>query len=159
MPAPLFGKGWLQEAVEKVINAVEAGKIKLPEGKEALTPTLVAKLVGKAKKMEKPPSVGAVSAVFDRWEEYGYATFTASPRAFKAWGKNHDKGIDGVKAERLEARRAEREANKPAKPAKKAAAKKAAAKSTAKGGAKKAPAKKAATKKAAATKAAPKTDD
>lgn len=154
MPAPLFGPNWLQEAVEKVINAVEAGKLKLPEGQERLTPTVVAKFIQKAKKMETPPSTGAVNAVFKRWEDYGIVVMHQDrPYAFKAWGPNKDKGVAGVKAERVEARRAEREANKPPKPAKAPAKKAASTKAKAapaKGAAKKAPAKKAAPKATAA---------
>lgn len=161
MPAPLHGKGWLQETIWNLIQQFDAGKVSLPEGK-TLTPTAIAKIIGEKKKIGgksiDPPSVGAVSACLDRLTDYGLISNHDKPRAVKgltALGKK--KTPDEVVAERRAAKSAAsaaaRAAKKPAKkaPAKKAAAKKAPAK---KGAAKKGAAKKAVAKKATATKPA-----
>lgn len=157
MPAPTHGKGWLQEAILKVFEAVEAGKIKLDEGK-TLTPTACAKIIAKTKKVGgKPvdqPSSGAVSACYDRLADYGLIKLHDKPKAFAGFtAKGKKESAESAVLARREERKAQTAANKPAKKAaaKKAPAKKAAANKggkTTKGGktAKKAAAKKVASK-------------
>lgn len=113
----LGDRGHLQDAVQTVINKVLTGEIVIAD-KKPLTPHRVARLIQEWKidngeKDAELPSTGAVSAMFKRWEEYGYATFTQNPLAFKAYtaaGRRH--GLEGVLAKRAETRKAERLAAK-----------------------------------------------
>ena len=148
----------LAKEVQKILDAYENGKMKVEEGR-TLTPSLIANAVQHRKKMDAPPSTGAVTAVLDRWADYGYITLHPKPKAFKAFtaaGKRD--GLAALKEKHTSAKRAATAAakgSKPKAPAKKKAAKKAPAKKAAKKTAAKKTTKKAAkatkTTKAAAT--------
>lgn len=135
-------RGHLQESVQTVINGVLTGEID-PGEKKALTPHRVAKLVQEWKIEQgetdaELPSTGAVSAIFRRWESYGYAIFTSNPLAFQKYtaaGKRL--GLGGLLSKRSEDRKKERAqvraeaAGEPEPPAKKAPRKRAAKKAAA----------------------------
>lgn len=99
-------RGWLAAAVEKVCQDFLTVKVKLDEGK-LLTPHRVAKIVQERDGSEEPPSTGAVSAVFKRWDDFGFATFNAKPFAFKKFtAKGEKEGLDGIILARREGRKA-----------------------------------------------------
>lgn len=117
MPAPLHGKGWLQEAVLDVVEKISTGEIELPENRKA-TPHIVSKIVQEQRGDENPPSTGAVKAVFDRWVTYGFILTHDQPFAFKDFSAQGRKlGLAGCIEKHKEKLKAERAANKPAKPA------------------------------------------
>lgn len=115
-------RGWLAEAVLAVCKDHLSGKLKL-DGKP-LTPHRVAKVVQERTGAEDPPSTGAVSAVFKRWETFGFAKFNQKPFSFKAFTpKGEKEGLEAVITGRREARKAETaKANKAKAAAKKAGA-------------------------------------
>ncbi len=99
-------RGWLAAAVLKVCQDFTSGKVKLEDGK-LLTPHRVAKIVQERDGSEEPPSTGAVSAVFKRWDEFGFATFNAKPFAFKKLtAKGEKEGLEGLILQRRETRKA-----------------------------------------------------
>lgn len=105
-------RGWLSDAVKEVCDDFISGKISLPEGK-TLTPHYVATFVATQEKLDAPPSTGAVSAVFKRWDEYGFALFHKKPFAFKDYSAKGKKvGLHGLIDARKEARSKERAAAK-----------------------------------------------
>lgn len=122
-------RGWLAAMVLKICTQFVQGKLpktELEEG-QTLTPHRVAKIVGKRKQSD-PPSTGAVTAVFDRWAEFGFATFHDKPKAFEAFTKEGaELGLQGMidkrNEERKSARAVVRDAAKAEKDAEKAAAK------------------------------------
>lgn len=100
-------RGWLADAVLAVVRDFASGKLVLPEG-QGLTPHRVAKLVQERDGSEDPPSTGAVSAVFKRWEDYGFAKFTQKPFGFKALTpKGEELGLEGLILGRREKRKVE----------------------------------------------------
>ena len=115
--APRRPKGWLANDVRIVCDKLVRGEISLPDGTKP-TPHHVARLVQKLDSLEKAPSTGAVNAVFQRWEEYGYATFSSEPRAFVDFtDEGRTVGLSGLLAGRAEQRKAARAAEKAAKAA------------------------------------------
>lgn len=98
-------RGWLSDAVKDVCDDFLTGKIELPEGK-TLTPHYVALQVAEKEGLENPPSTGAVSAVFKRWDEYGFALFHKKPFAFKDYSAQGKKvGLHGILDKRREKRK------------------------------------------------------
>jgi hypothetical protein len=105
-------RGWLAASVKAVCDRYITGALTLPEGK-SLTPHLVAREVQKDEGMDKPPSVGAVSAVFKRWDEYEFAQFSQKPFAFTDYTeKGREKGLQGIIADRRTVRKEERASRK-----------------------------------------------
>jgi hypothetical protein len=101
-------RGWLAADVKRICDDFLSGKLKLGEG-EGLTPHRVAKLVQTRNGSEEPPSTGAVSAVFKRWQEYGFAKFSKKPFGFTEYtAKGKEVGLDGMIAARSEKRKADR---------------------------------------------------
>ncbi len=100
-------RGWLAEAVLKVCTNYQAGKVKI-EGDKPLTPHRVANLIGpRAELGGGIPSTGAVAAVFDRWNEFGFALFSDKPKAFKKLtAKGEKEGLAGLILSRREGRKA-----------------------------------------------------
>lgn len=95
----------LEPEVLAVCTDYANGKLKV-EGGKPLTPHRVAAVVGERRKGGAAPSVGAVAAVFDRWEKYGFALFTAAPKAFKAISAAGKKdGLAGTKAKYRESQK------------------------------------------------------
>lgn len=81
-PEPRLPRGYLELDVDLICQEYEAGEHKLPEGK-FLTPYRVGTLlIAETDGERKRPSTGAISAVFDRWEDEGYAEFRREPYAF-----------------------------------------------------------------------------
>jgi hypothetical protein len=107
-------RGWLAQDVKQVLDKCITGELSLEEGK-ALTPHRVARLVQVMDGLDKAPSTGAVAAVFKRWEEYGFATFSEKPYAFIDYtDQGRSVGLKGLIQARTDVRRAEREAAKAA---------------------------------------------
>lgn len=102
-------RGWLEQDVRQVCDKYVTGEVKM-EGDPPLTPHRVARLVKELDGLDEPPSVGAVAAVFNRWEEIGFCVMTANPRAFKDYTEaGQTRGLAALKAERTEAKRLEKE--------------------------------------------------
>lgn len=105
-------RGWLSDAVKAVCDDFVSGKIELPEGK-TLTPHYVSQLVAEREKLDKAPSTGAVSAVFKRWDEYGFILTHNKPFAFKDYSaKGKKEGLHGILDKRKEQRSKDRAAAK-----------------------------------------------
>jgi hypothetical protein len=105
-------KGWLNDDVKRVCDAVLTGEIEM-EGNKPLTPYRCAELIKKMDSLDTAPSIGAVAAVFKRWEQYGYATFQKKPYAFVDYtDKARAIGLQGIKAERAAERKNARAAEK-----------------------------------------------
>ena len=68
------GSGQLEDQVRQVINRALLG-----EFDEVCTPKFVASQIDP----DNPPSVGAVGAVFDRWEKIGFAVILKGPVRFQ----------------------------------------------------------------------------
>jgi hypothetical protein len=103
-------RGWLASDVKQVCDKFITGEIVLPEGK-MLTPHRVASLVKELDNLEKAPSAGAVSAVFNRWEEYGFVRMNAKPYAFADYtDEGRNVGLNGL----IEARQAQRKTERAA---------------------------------------------
>lgn len=98
-------RGWLAASVVKVCQDYASGKVKLDDGK-LLTPHRVAKIVQERDGSDEPPSTGAVSGVFKRWQDFGFATFNEKPFAFKKLtAKGERDGLDAIILGRREARK------------------------------------------------------
>lgn len=78
---PRRPRNYLAFDVNNICLAYLKGEYKLPEGKH-LTAHFIAKLMIEQEGLVKKPSVGAITKVFQRWEEYGYATMRTLPYAF-----------------------------------------------------------------------------
>lgn len=101
-------RGALERSVSKVVEQYENGKVDLPEGK-TLTPHLIAKQIADNGDRPEAPSTGAVAAVIQRWEKYGYALTHDKPFAFKRVSAQGQKiGLDGCKQKHREKAAAER---------------------------------------------------
>ena len=74
-------RGWLAADVKNVCDLYITGGLKIKDDKP-LTPHRCALAVKELDGLDKPPSTGAVSAVFKRWKELGFATFSDEPYAF-----------------------------------------------------------------------------
>lgn len=61
------------------------------------TPTMIAEEIGKTQGI-KPPSVGAIGAVFDRWVKIGFAVIDKKPVRFTAYTEEGIRlGLEGCK--------------------------------------------------------------
>lgn len=84
-------KGALEDEVKQVTDLWVALKPKDP-----CTPAWVAEKIN----AENPPSTGAISAVFDRWAEYGFASTEKKPTRFTGYTEaGVKKGLYVLKAE------------------------------------------------------------
>lgn len=102
-------RGWLEHDVKQVCDKFVTGEIKL-EGDPPLTPHRVSRLVKEFDGLDEAPSSGAVAAVFDRWEDIGFAIFSKNPRAFTDYTEEgQTRGLAALKAQRTEAKKLERE--------------------------------------------------
>ncbi len=107
-------RGWLATDVKDVCDKFITGEIILPEGK-TLTPHRVAVLVKEQGGLEKPPSAGAVTAVFKRWQEYKFVVMNEKPFAFSDYtDEGRNVGLAGLIEARSSARKAEKAAEKAA---------------------------------------------
>lgn len=105
-------RGWLQKAIRTLTDNYIRGTVTVPDDKP-LTPHRAAALLVDQGLAEEPPSTGAVSAVFKRWQEYGFATFTDKPFAFVGYtDEARDLGFDGIMEKRSAERKAARAAAK-----------------------------------------------
>lgn len=108
-PEPRLPKGYLALDVYNICKQFSAGELTMEEGKY-VTPYYVSKIImedndGRSKK----PSTGAISAVFRRWEEWGFAVFRKTPFAFTDFTeKGKELGLDGINRERAEINKMER---------------------------------------------------
>lgn len=111
---PRKERGALEAKVIEIVEAYEAGKFEVASGK-TLTPHRIATEIAVRTKDEYQPSTGAVSAVLDRWVEYGYALAHPKPFAFKSISARGKKeGLDALKAKHRDKLKAERAAAKDA---------------------------------------------
>lgn len=95
------GSGPLAEAVLRACDACLSGEV---EPGRPLTPTVIARLVQRREGLVKAPSNGAVAAVFERWERFGFAEFDRGPLAFKRYTAGGlEKGLAGILEERRRA--------------------------------------------------------
>ena len=63
------------------------------------TPVWISREIGREQAID-PPSVGAISAVFDRWANLGFATIEKKPVRFSGFTlEGKTKGLDRMKAE------------------------------------------------------------
>lgn len=116
-------KGWLADQVDKVILRWSD---EAPGEREALTPHRIAKQI--TNRDGGTPSTGAVTAVLDRFEKYGYVTLGTDPKQVKritAKGVKDGRGgcqeayHDRLIKEKQKARAAEAEARGEVKPERK----------------------------------------
>lgn len=107
------GRGELEAQVKEITEAYEKDESSagLPEGK-TLTPHRIAQIIGEQNGGDAPSS-GAVAAILNRWNEYGYALLHDKPLAFKRTSaKGQKEGLDSLKEKHREAKKAERAAAK-----------------------------------------------
>lgn len=106
----------LEPDVKAITDAFVTGEVKLEEG-QVLTPHRISALVHERRGGEgKAPSAGAVSAVLERWEKYGFATLGTKPAAFVDYtDAGREKGLTAMKAEHRQALKDARAAEKAAK--------------------------------------------
>ena len=106
-PPARLPRGYLALVVYNICVQYAARELTLDEGK-FLTPYIVKKIImdeqpGKL----RPPSTGAIAAVFDRWREWDFATFRKNPYAFVAFtDKGKRLGLDGITKERADLKKA-----------------------------------------------------
>lgn len=74
-------RGWLAADIKSVCDLYITGELKIKDDKP-LTPYRCALAVKEVDGLDEAPSVGAVSAVFKRWDNMGFATFRTDPFAF-----------------------------------------------------------------------------
>lgn len=113
-PTKTRARGELESEVKAITDKFLSGKIKLPEDK-VLTPHYIALAIEKAFGYDEPPSTGAVAAVLNRWNQYGYARFGDTPFHFTGLTeRGESEGLaslrESFKEARKEERRREREA-------------------------------------------------
>lgn len=100
-------RGWLAKDVLQVVEKLVSGEVKLDK---PATPHRVAKLVKELDSLDEAPSSGAVSAVFKRWRDFGFAEFHDKPFSFKCiTPEGLELGLDGIMDRRAKQRKAERE--------------------------------------------------
>lgn len=101
--------------LKAVCDKIVLGQITLPDGKLA-TPHFLSLEIQKLRGADDPVSTGAVTAAMKRWVEVGYISTNAKPFAFTDYTPaGRERGLNALKAERREARKAERAAAKAAK--------------------------------------------
>lgn len=107
-------RGWLANDVKVICDKFITGEIALEDG-QALTPHRVARLVKEHDGLDEAPSTGAVAAVFKRWGDFGFATFSDKPFAFLDYTEEgRSVGLQGMIQARSDARKNERAAAKAA---------------------------------------------
>jgi hypothetical protein len=88
-------KGELEDRVKKVTDAW-TGMASLGGKMRDCTPAWIAEQIDE----ENPPSTGAITAVFDRWVAYGFATVEKKPTRFTGYTpEGVKKGLYTMKAE------------------------------------------------------------
>lgn len=117
-PDDVRERGSLEMDVKGVTDDFEAGNIDM-EGKP-LTPHRIANLIVERDGLDRRPSPGAITEVFKRWDEYGFALFDENPTAFRRYSaKGNKEGLESLKekgiAKRKEERTKKREAAKAGK--------------------------------------------
>lgn len=94
------GSGQLEDQVRQVVNRYMTG-----EFSELCTPKFVSLVIDP----DNPPSVGAIGAVFDRWEKMGFAIIERNPIRFMTLTVDGlTKGLEQMKEESKRIRRSER---------------------------------------------------
>lgn len=75
-------RGLLESDIKRVCDAYVTGQYKVP-GDKPLTPYRAGLALQEMDQLERAPSSGAVSAVFDRWVEIGFMEAGRKPYCFK----------------------------------------------------------------------------
>jgi hypothetical protein len=91
-------KGGLEAAVQRVVLSWSE---RVPAEREDCTVAFLSEQIYKAERdtLEKPPSLGAVAAVLDRWTKYGYALIGHKPvRVIGLTPEGKEKGLDWCRA-------------------------------------------------------------
>lgn len=97
-PTGRKARGELEYRVKEICDLFAAGEL----DEEFCTPKVIASTISTG----EPPSVGAIDAIFKRWEELGFAVIEKKPTRFHTYTPDGwTKGLDRLKEER---RRAEK---------------------------------------------------
>lgn len=108
-------RGLLEADVLTVTDKFVQGKLNLEDDKP-LTPHRIARLIQKQDGLDEPPSTGAVSAVLDRWNKYGFANVSTKPTAFQSYtDAGVNEGLTALKEQHSAKLKAQRAAAKEAK--------------------------------------------
>jgi hypothetical protein len=109
------GRGQLESDVKRLCDAYVSGDLKLPEGREHLTPHVIARAIQQTESLVSAPSTGAVAAVLDRWEVIGFAVVSDKPKAFVDYTvAGRSEGLTALKAKSATGKREQRKAMKAA---------------------------------------------
>lgn len=107
-------RGALEADVKSITDDFVTGAFKT-EDDNPLTPHRIAKAIAERDGLDKPPSTGAVAAVLDRWDNYGFADIGEGPVRFVDYTEaGRTEGLTALKAKHREKLRAERAAEKEA---------------------------------------------
>lgn len=105
-------RGALEADVKSITDDFVTGAF-TTEDDNPLTPHRIAKAIAERDGLDKPPSTGAVAAVLDRWDNYGFADIGEGPVRFVDYTEaGRTEGLTALKAKHREKLRAERAAEK-----------------------------------------------
>lgn len=108
-------RGELEYAVKEFCDAYVTGNLKEELGESPLTPSRLARMIQTKYPEARNASVGAVTAVLNKWEVIGFAEIGRGPTCFVRYTQaGYDIGLSGLKEKAREARKAARAAEKAA---------------------------------------------